>query len=42
MIDEKAPAKLAEIIRDTWPNIYRPPAKTNTNIKKSLSGVKEH
>jgi hypothetical protein len=36
MIDERTPAKLAEIIRDTWPNIYRPPAKTNTNIKKSL------
>ena len=42
MIDEKAPAKLAEIIRDTWPNIYRPPVNTNTNIKKTLKGVKEH
>jgi hypothetical protein len=25
MIDENTPDKLAEIIRDTWPNLYRPP-----------------
>lgn len=25
MIDETTPSKLAEIIRDTWPNLYRPP-----------------
>jgi hypothetical protein len=24
MIDEKTPYKLDEIIRDTWPNLYRP------------------
>lgn len=27
MINEDTPYKLAEIIRDTWPNLYRPPAK---------------
>jgi len=25
MISSETPYKLAEIIRDTWPNIYRPP-----------------
>lgn len=24
MIDENTPPKLAEIIRDTWPNLFRP------------------
>jgi hypothetical protein len=26
MISSTTPYKLAEIIRDTWPNLYRPPA----------------
>jgi hypothetical protein len=26
MINQNTPDKLAEIIRDTWPNLYRPPA----------------
>jgi hypothetical protein len=25
MISSTTPDKLAEIIRDTWPNLYRPP-----------------
>lgn len=25
MISEETPHKLAEIIRDTWPNLYHPP-----------------
>jgi hypothetical protein len=25
MITSETPYKLAEIIRDTWPNLYRPP-----------------
>jgi hypothetical protein len=25
MISSTTPYKLAEIIRDTWPNLYRPP-----------------
>ena len=27
MITTETPYKLAEIIRDTWPNLYRPPKK---------------
>jgi len=26
MISSTTPYKLAEIIRDTWPNLYRPPS----------------
>lgn len=25
MINTETPYKLAEIIRDTWPNLYKPP-----------------
>jgi hypothetical protein len=42
MISSTTPDKLAEIIRDTWPGLYRPPSdfkapsfgqmKTNTNF----------
>jgi hypothetical protein len=32
MINTETPYKLAEIIRDTWPNLYRP-AKTSYNTK---------
>lgn len=28
MITSETPYKLAEIIRDTWPNLYMPPVKT--------------
>lgn len=34
MITSETPYKLAEIIRDTWPNLYRP-AKESYNTKKS-------
>lgn len=27
MISSTTPYKLADIIRDTWPQLYRPPAK---------------
>jgi len=27
MINTETPTKLAEIIRDTWPQLYRPPTK---------------
>ena len=27
MITSETPYKLAEIIQDTWPNLYRPPKK---------------
>ena len=28
MISSTTPYKVAEIIRDTWPGLYRPPKKT--------------
>ena len=33
MIHSETPYKLAEIIRDTWPMIYRPPTK---KVKKPI------
>jgi hypothetical protein len=33
MINSETPYKLAEIIRDTWPNLYRP-GKVFYNNKK--------
>ena len=38
MITSETPYKLSEIIRDTWPNLYRPVKETyNTinNLQKS-------
>ena len=35
MISSTTPDKLAEIIRDTWPGLYRPPLKTYNNQKTS-------
>ncbi len=35
MITSETPYKLAEIIRDTWPILYRPPSKTYNNQKNS-------
>lgn len=33
MITSETPYKLADIIRDTWPNLYRPPKnKYNSKI----------
>jgi len=34
MISSTTPYKLAEILRDTWPNLYRPPIKTY-NLSKA-------
>ena len=34
MITSTTPYKLAEIIRDTWPNLYRPPLKTYNQSKE--------
>ena len=36
MISSTTPDKLAEIIRDTWPNLYRP-AKETYNNQKTLN-----
>ena len=33
MITSETPYKLDEIIRDTWPQLYRPPAK---QVKKPI------
>jgi len=44
MITSDTPYKLAEVIRDTWPNLYRPSTenkKGNTNQDKySLRAIK--
>jgi hypothetical protein len=36
MINSETPYKLAEIIRDTWPQLYRPikPVYNNSNAEK--------
>jgi hypothetical protein len=34
MITSTTPYKLAEIIRDTWPGLYRPTAKTYNQSKE--------
>jgi hypothetical protein len=39
MISSETPYKLAEIIRDTWPGIYKPP-KENIKSKKDLKDEK--
>lgn len=39
MISSTTPYKLAEIIRDTWPNLYRP-AKVSYNNQKTLKNEK--
>jgi hypothetical protein len=40
MISSETPYKLAEIIRDTWPNLYRPPKYLI--IKKRISKMKRY
>jgi len=39
VISSETPYKLAEIIRDTWPNLYRP-AKVSYDIQKTLKNEK--
>lgn len=36
MIASDTPYKLAEIIRDTWPNIYRKPIKINDKKSSNI------
>lgn len=33
MISSETPYKLAEIIQNTWPQLYRPPVKQNKKKK---------
>ena len=39
MITSETPYKLAEIIRDTWPNLYRKP-ESSYNEEKELENEK--
>jgi hypothetical protein len=39
MINSETPYKLSEIIRDTWPQLYRP-AKETYNRKKNIKDEK--
>ena len=42
MISTETPYKHAEIIRDTWPNLYRNPRVSyNTNIINNLKKLKD-
>ncbi len=44
MITSTTSNKLAEIIRDTWPNLYRPPAdfKPPSDYKKTPISTNTH
>jgi hypothetical protein len=39
MIDSDTPHKMAEIIRDTWPNLFRPPLKNIENDEEESSSI---
>jgi hypothetical protein len=39
MITTETPYKLAEIIRDTWPNLYRPPKQVEKPIDEKRKEV---
>ena len=39
MISSETPYKLAEILRDTWPGLYRP-VKTSYNTQKTYKNEK--
>lgn len=41
MINSETPYKLAEIIRDTWPQLYRP-GKINYNDKLKKNNEKKY
>ena len=38
MITSDTPYKLVEIIRDTWPNLYRPPNLNKTEYRRRDEG----
>ena len=40
MITSETPYKLAEIIRDTWPNLYRNPKDKNNNFNNKINNFK--
>jgi hypothetical protein len=39
MITTETPYKLAEVIRDTWPNLYRPTKETYNTKSKTKKNV---
>lgn len=39
MITSETPYKLAEIIRDTWPGLYKPAKETYTTKSKNKKNV---
>jgi hypothetical protein len=39
MITTETPYKLSEIIRDTWPNLYRPPKQVEKPIDEKCKEV---
>lgn len=41
MIDSNTPYKMAEIIRDTWPNLYRPPLDKPLNTNYNSKAITE-
>lgn len=45
MISSETPYKLADIIRDTWPHLYRPPVKDynseNTKFKDEKGNLRK-
>ena len=42
MISSETPYKLAEIIRDTWPGLYRPPQVPYNNKKKKRNQLEDN
>jgi hypothetical protein len=42
MISSETPDKLAEIIRDTWPSLYRKPSKIPYNKEKNEPKMKRY
>ncbi len=40
MITSETPYKLAEIIRDTWPNLYKKSKDQNNNLNDKINNFK--
>ena len=41
MISTETPNKLAEIIQDTWPNLYRPPKDWKPPAKRPIDSKRK-
>jgi hypothetical protein len=42
MITSETSYKLSEIIRDTWPNLYRPPVRNYNKSKEQKKNVYDY